>query len=188
MIRHRARTGFTLIEMMVVVAIVGVLGSIAWPSVMGAMVRARKTEVHIVRAAIDRSVFDFHLRSGDKFPGDGTFYTEWNPHMNPADMAPPNANLPPAPWDTTSASHENWKQIDFLPEGLLRGRYGIHSYSPGGGEVGNYHVDCVTDLNNNGIPVGYLLSWTTGGTNSGWVIESEALYSFTGIINIGDEI
>jgi type IV pilus assembly protein PilA len=50
--RSRARSGFTLIETMIVVAIIGVIGSIAIPILMTYQMRSRSTEARTNLAAI----------------------------------------------------------------------------------------------------------------------------------------
>jgi general secretion pathway protein G len=62
---HRKRkqdAGFTLIELMIVMAIVGVLAVVAVPSFVGAIRQAReavlKEDLHVLRAAIDSYTMD----------------------------------------------------------------------------------------------------------------------------------
>jgi general secretion pathway protein G len=59
---HRQDAGFTLIELVIVMAVIGVLASIAVPSFIGAIKNAReavlKEDLHVMRAAIDSYTMD----------------------------------------------------------------------------------------------------------------------------------
>ncbi|HKF47997.1 MAG TPA: type II secretion system protein [Terracidiphilus sp.] len=60
--KRRAQSGFTLVELMLVMAIIGILAVVAIPSYIGAVRQAReavlKEDLHVLRSAIDSYTAD----------------------------------------------------------------------------------------------------------------------------------
>jgi prepilin-type N-terminal cleavage/methylation domain-containing protein len=65
---ERAARGFTLIELMIVVAIIGILSSVAIPGFQRLVLRARAAERHEIMVRIKKAVADLYVRNGS-IPG-----------------------------------------------------------------------------------------------------------------------
>lgn len=91
----RRSRGFTLIELMVVVTIVGVLASVAIPEFAQLMTRAKTAERALIMGRIKQGVADLYLRNGSVPDGlSGAF----NPALPPTNLKRmPNWNQ--AGWD-----------------------------------------------------------------------------------------
>lgn len=71
--RVRNKKGFTLIELMIVVAIVGILAAIAIPAYLDYTVKSKLTEVSAAMDALAQSASEYHASVG-KFPDDVDAY------------------------------------------------------------------------------------------------------------------
>jgi prepilin-type N-terminal cleavage/methylation domain-containing protein len=104
--------GFTLIELMVVVAIIGILSSIALPSMRNLQLRSRQAERTILMTSIQRALDDYYNRE-NRYPqdwGGGTSFL-WvsdNPNWNPSTYK--------RKWRVTSVG-DDWNRLAFIVEG-----------------------------------------------------------------------
>ena len=55
-IRSREKAGFTIVELMIVVALIGVLSAIAIPNFMSYQARTRRSEAYVNLASIARAL------------------------------------------------------------------------------------------------------------------------------------
>jgi type IV pilus assembly protein PilA len=106
--RSLRQRGFTLIEIMLVVAIIGILATLCIPGFQRLSARARKAEMANVLAKIE-------LNFRNNYQSTGTYGADIVSSSNPPVPAGPAAE-----WDPNAAG---WVGFPFPPEGGLHLRY-----------------------------------------------------------------
>ena len=66
-LRSQAEAGFTLVELMIVVGIIGLLAAIAVPNFISYQARARRSEAYVNLVAIARSQTTYYAEQGEYF-------------------------------------------------------------------------------------------------------------------------
>lgn len=122
--RRRAQRGFSLIELMSVVAIVSVLSSVALPMYQQFTIKVKKSERTRFMHEIEQAVFDYHGEH-DSFPLDFGMGTSmlW---------APPSPNFPPEPTKRNfDAELGDWRRLVFRPAGPVYYTYQVFGWQAG---------------------------------------------------------
>lgn len=137
----RPQRGFTIIELMIVVTIIGLLSSIAIPEFVRFSRRAKSSERDVSIGAIMRTLNDHWINKG-VFPG-GTqvLALPTNPPYGPSAQADGGRK----PFDETLGS---WSELNWRPHGTLYFHYTL----AGSASTGVIFITAESDLDNDGFP------------------------------------
>lgn len=112
----RSKQGFTLVELMIVVALVGVLSAIAIPSFINYQARSRRTEAYANLASIARAQKSFQATKG-------TFHDSTLPWPDPA----PYGGLGTSTMTWDAASDNAFGALGWSPEGKVFYSYHVNT-------------------------------------------------------------
>ena len=154
--RGRGSRGFTLIELMIVCAIIGLLASVAIPEFLNMSLRAKKAERDPMMTSIIRTLTDYTIAKGT-LPGPGGTAVDlpWNPPF-PANGTRKNFSL----------TLGSWGDLGFAPDGPVHYRYRVDSLA-----VDKLVITAEADLDHNGFPNSRTVTYTL--RDGTWQWESE---------------
>ena len=112
---HPAR-GFTMVELMIVVGVIGILSSIAIPGYQRITARSRRSELQAIMSK-------FRLYFKNLHDGQGTFSTPQTFNPSAVSAINPSSAVAPGTASAWVANANGWTDLPFPPEGPIRMRY-----------------------------------------------------------------
>jgi prepilin-type N-terminal cleavage/methylation domain-containing protein len=146
---QRSRSGFTLIELMIVVSIIGLISTIAIPGYQKMTMKAKRSEREYTFTSISRAIQQYHTvneRFWYNFGG-GTSYA-YGP-MNPPPS--PSYNGQKKQFIKNYVTPIGWNNVDWQPEGYVYFHYQVAGYAYPGTSTSYYYITAYTDLDGDGV-------------------------------------
>lgn len=133
------RSGFTLVELVIVVGIVGLLAAIAIPNFLRYQLRAKSSEAATNLQAISKA--------------QESYFAEFGSYVSV--LTPVPATIPgdtKAPWSNGT----NFEVLGWAPEGRIFFQYAVNADNPGGGSsLLRYTAEAAADIDADGAPSFY---------------------------------
>ncbi|MEE8558663.1 MAG: prepilin-type N-terminal cleavage/methylation domain-containing protein, partial [Myxococcota bacterium] len=150
----KSREGFTLIELMIVVAIIGILAAIAIPNFLRFQLRSKAGEGKVNLAAIRTAEEGYFAEFG----------TYIQALASPAAWAGGAAAVRKVPWLDAAVAPNNFGTLGWAPEGDVYFQYQVNAGPTGllaAGATGNnfYTAEAQSDLDGDGPALAQLNIW-----------------------------
>jgi prepilin-type N-terminal cleavage/methylation domain-containing protein len=143
MIKKLKQRGFTLIELMIVVAIIGILAAVAIPAFMDYMKKSKKTEASLQLNKIAKNSKVYYNTSAQFVQGDAA-------DLPAAFAAGTTCKMPV---ETTWAADTVWAALDFQVD-----EPNLFQYDYNGSTLTSALATAVGDLDCDGTPITYTLT------------------------------
>jgi prepilin-type N-terminal cleavage/methylation domain-containing protein len=155
--QKKSARGFTLIELMIVVAIIGILAAVAIPAFMDYMKKSKKTEASLQLNKIAKNNKTYYVTNAGFVSTTGSIL----PGAEGGACSGPNKHFATVDWSTEAG----WKDLDFQIDepNLFSYTYTGDSASPSATAVGD--LDC------DGVFITYTLSMTSVNGNAAGSIQ-----------------
>lgn len=133
--------GFTLIELMVVVAIIGILASLAIPAHQQFLLRSKRAEMSMHLTAI---------RTAQE-----SYRAEWDYFTNCALMPQNIPGRTAVPFPATETTSYDWNMVGWVPDGRVYGQYQVIANAMPG-QLASFTADAFADVDGDGNASHYL--------------------------------
>ncbi|HET9620188.1 MAG TPA: prepilin-type N-terminal cleavage/methylation domain-containing protein [Kofleriaceae bacterium] len=153
----KVEKGFTLIELMIVVAIIGILATVAIPAFMDYMKRSKKTEASLQLNKIGKNAKRAYAETSAYVTGTAATLPT-RPGGPGGCCGGPNNHCAADP--VSFANDVTWKQLDFQID-----EPSLFYYSYNGVSGTEFHAKATGDLDCDGIEISYLLDGTAANGN-----------------------
>jgi prepilin-type N-terminal cleavage/methylation domain-containing protein len=154
----KKQSGFTLIELMIVVAIIGILAAVAIPAFMDYMKKSKKTEASLQLNKIAKNNKTYFITAAHFVTTSGPV----NPGANGGACTAPNGKFATVDWSTLAG----WKDLDFQID-----EPNLFSYTYTAGANTSSAI-AVGDLDCDGTFITYTLNMTSvNGNPAGQITE-----------------
>lgn len=142
----RRSRGFTLIELMMVVAIIGLLSSMGLPAFRGYLYRTKRTERELFSTRIRQSVTEAFESNNGRFP-----IVSGTTSSLTATANPPFATTPGGLAKAWIPTEPGWDRVSFEPTSKVYFSYAVSALSAGPNGRPQVVVTTVGDLDGNGV-------------------------------------